>query len=91
MQVYSLDWDKQYLEDEAVLQAAGGYNSSDYQLMDPLLPGQPLWADLPPPPVVNDASAPEPAPPEGDTATLLSPDGKSQPCFVLQMSTVSIP
>lgn len=67
MQVYSLDWDKQYLEDEAVLQAAGGYNSNDYQFMEALLPGQPLWPNLPPPPVVVDTSAPQPAPPEGET------------------------
>ena len=76
MQVYSLDWDRQYLEDEAVLQAAGGYNANDYQLMEPLLPGQPLWADLPPPPEVTDASAPQPVPPEGDSAALLTPGSK---------------
>lgn len=84
LQVYSLDWDKQYVEDEAVLSAAGGYNSNDYQFMEPLLPGQPLWADLPPPPVVIDTSAPQPSPPEGETEAS-APSGTA--CCDLKLCT----
>lgn len=75
LQVYSLDWDRQYLEDEAVLLAAGGYDANDIQLMDPLPPGQPLWSDLPPPPAVVDPADPQPAPPESDGAAAVTPAG----------------
>ena len=68
-QVFSLDWDKQYLEDEAVLREAGGFDANDMQLLDPLPPGAPLWSDLPAPPTPA-ADGPQPVPPEaGDDAT----------------------
>ena len=47
LQAYSLDWDKQYLEDEARLRACGGYGPTDTMLMPPLAPGAQLWVDLP--------------------------------------------
>ena len=63
--MYSLDWDKQYLEGEAALREAGGYDAADTQLLDPLAPGAPLWSDLPPPPAAP-ADSPQPAPPDND-------------------------
>ncbi|KAL0040642.1 hypothetical protein WJX79_000331 [Trebouxia sp. C0005] len=65
MEVFSLDWDKQYLEDEAALREAGGYDANDIQLLDPLPPGTALWPDLPPPPAPP-ADGPQPVPPEAE-------------------------
>ena len=68
-QVYSLDWDKRYLEDEAALREAGGYDAADTQLLDPLPPGAALWPDLTRPPVLP-TDGPQLAPPEaGDSAS----------------------
>lgn len=61
--MYSLDWDKRYLEDEAALREAGGYDAADTQLLDPLPPGAPLWTDLPPAPVPS-TDDPQLAPPD---------------------------
>ncbi len=65
LQVFTLDWDKQYLEDEAALREAGGYDANDIQLLDPLPPGAALWPDLPPPPA-SPADNPQPVPPEAE-------------------------
>jgi len=65
LQVFTLDWDKQYLEDEAALREAGGYDANDIQLLDPLPPGAALWPDLPPPPA-SPTDGPQPLPPEGE-------------------------
>ena len=63
--MYSLDWDRRYLEDEAALREAGGYDAADTQLLDPLAPGASLWPDLAPPPV-SLTDQPQLAPPEAD-------------------------
>jgi hypothetical protein len=78
LQVFTLDWDKQYLEDEATLREAGGYDANDIQLLDPLPPGAALWPDLPPPPAPP-ANGPQPVPPEAeaDASAILG-----EPAFV---------
>ncbi len=65
MQVFSLDWDKQYLEDDVTLRGAGGYDANDIQLLDPLPPGAPLWSDLPALPAPS-VDGPQPVPPEAE-------------------------
>jgi len=78
LQVFTLDWDQQYLEDEAALREAGGYDANDIQLLDPLPPGAALWPDLPPPPAPP-ANGPQPVPPEAeaDASAILG-----EPAFV---------
>lgn len=69
-----MDWDKRYLEDEAALREAGGYDAADTQLLDPLAPGAPLWPDLAPPPV-SPTDGPQLAPPEADDSASSSNPG----------------
>lgn len=78
LQVFTLDWDQQYLEDEAALREAGGYDANDIQLLDPLPPGAALWPDLPPPPA-SPTDGPQPVPPEGEAnaSTILG-----EPAFI---------
>ena len=79
-QVYSLDWDKQYLEDEAALRAAGGYDAADTQLLDPLPPGAPLWSDLQPAPAPS-SDEPQLAPPEAGADAASSLGGSCPACI----------
>ena len=65
LQAYSLDWDKQYLEDEAKLRSSSGYGAGDVMLMPPLAPGAPLWANLPPP-----LAEAEPATPDAQSSAM---------------------
>lgn len=85
VQVFSLDWDKQYLEDEAALREAGGYDASDTQLLDPLPPGAPLWSDLPAPPA-SASDEPQPPPPEvaGDAPVILGELGSTNMLILRQ-------
>lgn len=87
-QVYSLDWDKQYLEDEAALREAGGYDAADTQLLDPLVPGAPLWPDLTLP-SVSSTDGPQLAPPEADD-TASSNLGRLLPPLYCKRTTLSL-
>lgn len=79
--MYSLDWDKQYLEDEAALREAGGYDAADTQLLDPLAPGAPIWSDLPPAPIPP-SDEPQPVPPEASADAPSSLGGLCPPCIL---------
>ncbi|KAK9824158.1 hypothetical protein WJX72_008157 [[Myrmecia] bisecta] len=61
IEVFSVDWDKQYLADEERLRNAAGYDASDTMLREPLAPGAPLWGDLRPAVLPDAAAAMAPA------------------------------
>jgi hypothetical protein len=70
VEVFSLDFDTQYLEEEAMLSAWQGYSANlGYALLPPRAPGEPFWQEI-----VRDVQAAQETAHQAEAARMLSAD-----------------